>query len=109
MENTFWNTSRDVDFVELFKKTFTLYVESGMRKKMEADLDVLVGNQGGYPRLMTNLEEPEEFKVKFCKIIIGHSSYLCKFHCSYLYSTFSSLTNFFSPKYSPSFQVRVGP
>ena len=86
MENTFWNTSRDDsdNFMELFKKSFTLYVESGSMKKMEADLDTLVGNQGGYSRLTTNLKL-EKFRAEFCKIIIEHSSYLCKFCCFNLY------------------------
>ena len=81
MENTFWNISRDGNFMELFKKSFTLYVESGMRKKMEADIDIL-RNQGGH--LVTN---NSEFKAKFCKVIIEH--YLRKFHsrCFYLHST----------------------
>ena len=75
MENTFWNISRDGNFVELFKKSFTLYVESGTRKKVEADIAIL-SNQSGHPAT-------DEFKAKFCKIIIEH--YLCKFHCFYLH------------------------
>jgi hypothetical protein len=50
--------------VELFKKSFILYVESGMRKKMEAVLDDNVRYEdGGVSR---------EFKAKFCEIIIEH-------------------------------------
>jgi hypothetical protein len=76
MENTFWNITGDGSFVELFKKSFKIYVESGMRKKIEEEVDIL-RNQSGH--LVTN-----EFKAKFCKIIIEH--YLCKFHCFYLHS-----------------------
>ena len=66
MENTFWNISslRDGNFVKLFKKSFTLYVESGMRKKIEADLDIL-GYEGGY--VVT-----DEFRAKFFEMIIEH-------------------------------------
>ena len=66
MENTFWNISsmKDGNFVKLFKRSFTLYVEGGMRKKIEADLDIL-GYEGGY--VVT-----EEFREKFFEIIIGH-------------------------------------
>ena len=64
MENTFWNTSGDGDFVKLFKKSFTLYVESGIRKKMEADIEILI-NQGGHPAT-------KNFKAKLCKIVFEH-------------------------------------
>ena len=74
MENTFWNISRYGNFVKSFKKSFTLYVESGMRMKLEADIDIL-----GHPSLAT-----DEFKEKF--FIIGH--YLRKFHCFYLQCIF---------------------
>ena len=63
--------------MELFNKSFTLYVESGMSKKMEADIDIL-RNEGGH--LVT-----KEFKVKFCKIIMEH--FLCKSHGFYLQLT----------------------
>ena len=78
MENTFWNTggiSRVGNFVELFKKSFTLFVESGMRGKMEADIDILT-NQAGPP-------VTEEFKAKFCKNIIECSH--CKFVLLFLF------------------------
>jgi hypothetical protein len=76
----------DVNFVELFKKSFTLYVESGMRKRTEADIDILINEQGGCP----------DFKADFCKIIIEH--YLRKIHCFYLHLTHLTV---FLPKYSP--------
>ena len=77
MENTFWNINKDVNFVELFKKSFTFYVESGMKKKLEAAVDILRNEQGGW--------RTKDFKEKFYKIIIEH--YLCKFLCFYFYST----------------------
>ena len=85
-ENTFWNISKDGNFeiVKLFKKSFTLYVESGTRKKVEADIDLLSHQSGG---LVTN-----EFKEKFYQIIIEH--YLRKFHGFHLQSTY--LTHFFA-------------
>ena len=86
MENTFWNIRTDVNFVDLFKTSFMLYVESGMRKKMEAAIDILRNEQGGSPVI-------EDFKEWFFKIIIEH--YLRKFHCSHLHLTH------LIPKYSP--------
>jgi hypothetical protein len=71
-ENTFWDISRDGtrNFVELFKKSFTSYVESGMSKIVERDIDILRNKQGGF--LVT-----EDFKAKFYKFIVDH--YLRKF------------------------------
>ena len=84
MENTFWNNSRDDNFVELFKKSFTLYVESGMRKKTEAEIDELRYEQGRHP-------VTEDFKAKFHNFIIDH--YLHKiyfyFHSTYLTTIFA--------------------
>ena len=71
MENTFWNISTDVNFVDLFKSSFTVYVESGMMREVEAAINILRNEQGGC--LVT-----KDFKEKFQKIIIAH--YLCKFH-----------------------------
>ena len=70
LENTFWiPTIREgkSNFVELFKKSFALYVESGTWKKMEAAIDILRNEQGGC------LIAEEEF----FKFIIEH--YLRKF------------------------------
>ena len=69
--------------MELFKKSFKLYVESGTRKKVEADIDVLSSQS----RQVTN-----EIKEKFYKIII--ENYLRKFHGFHLHST--CLTHFFA-------------
>jgi hypothetical protein len=71
-ENTFWDISRDGtrNFVELFKKSFTSYVESGMSKMVERDIDILRNKQGEF-------SVTEDFKAKFYKFIVDH--YLCKF------------------------------
>ena len=70
MENTFWN--RDGKFLELFEKSFALYVETGMRKKMEAGIGTSRNQgHGGCP-------VTKEFKAKFCKLIT--KCYLRKFH-----------------------------
>jgi hypothetical protein len=82
MENTFWN--QDGNFVNSFKKSFTLYVESGTRKQVEADIDIL-----GYP---SGHLETDEFNKKFCKIVIEHD--LRKLYCFYLH--LSNLTIFFT-------------
>ena len=86
LENTFWNpTVRDgnFNFVGLFKKSFALYVESGMWMKMEAAIDIMRNEQGGC--LVT--------KEEFFKFIIEH--YLRKFHCFYFHLTY--LTSKCSP------------
>ena len=64
--------------MELFKKSFTLYVESGMRQKTEADIQVIITD------IWKN--ERGNFKEKFSNFIIEH--YLCKFLCFYLHSTY---------------------
>ena len=74
MKNTFWSIERGGNFVELFKKSFKLYVESGTREKMEAAINsILIDEQGG--RLVTN---SEDFKGKFYMLITEH--YLRKIH-----------------------------
>jgi hypothetical protein len=75
MENTFWN-STDGNLVEMFKKSFTLYVDSGMKKTTEAVIDELRIQDGGY--------RTQEFMAEFCKLIIDHC--LCKLLCFYLCS-----------------------
>ena len=85
MENTFWDIHRDGDFVKLFKKSFTLYVESGMREMMKIDIDQLENEEGEF--LVT-----VDFKARFHKFIVEH--YLCEFHCFYLHLT--HLTTFFT-------------
>jgi hypothetical protein len=82
MENSFWNGRTSVNFEDGFKKSFTLYVESGMRKKTETDIDVLRNEQGGHPVTL-------EFKAKLNKIIMDHR--LRKYHCLYLRSTFLTI------------------
>ena len=79
MENTFWDINEDSNFVKLFKKSFTSYVESGMREMTERDIEILGNEQGEFSA------QDEGFNAKFCKFIFDH--YLCKFHCSYLHLT----------------------
>jgi hypothetical protein len=80
MENTFWSirTQRGINFAELFKKSFKLYVESGTREKMEAAINILLDEHSGCLKT-------EDFKAKFYTIISEH--YLCKIHCFYLHLT----------------------
>ena len=80
LENTFWSISRgsrddNFNFVKFFKKSFTLYVESGTRKNVEAAIDILRDEQGGRTRMVT---VTKDFEEKFCKIIVEH--FLRKFH-----------------------------
>ena len=67
IENTFWNINGDGNFVELFKKSFTLYVESGLREMTERDFQILKDGQ-----------DPPSHD-EFYKFIVNH--YLGKFHC----------------------------
>jgi hypothetical protein len=75
-ENTFWDISSNGNFAELFKKSFTSYVESGMEEMVEIDIDVLRNEQGGF-------SVTKDFEAKFYKFIVDH--YLCKFHCFYFH------------------------
>ena len=68
-ENTFWHINRDGNFVELFEKSFTLYVESGLREMTERDIQIL-RNERGPPS-----------HDEFYKFIVNH--YLGKFYCFY--------------------------
>ena len=81
MENTFWNINGDSgnDFVKQFKKSFKLYVESGMREMTERDLGVLRNEQGKFSAWAEN------FNAKFHQFIFDH--YLRKFYSFYLYLT----------------------
>ena len=113
MENTFWNVSTistKFTFVDLFKNSFTLYVESGKRKEVEVAIDILKKEQGrfrGLPQLIKDsvgtrkkvkaamywILGKEQFTKdsaeKFVKIIMGH--YLRKFHWFYLHLTVTHL------------------
>ena len=77
-ENTLWDINGDGNFVELFKKSFTLYVESGLREIAERDIDILRNEEGGF-------SVTKDFKAKFYKFIVDY--YLRKFHCFYSHLT----------------------
>ena len=57
----------DVSFVKLFKKSFALYVESGMREKTEADIDILRNELEGHVGPVT-----QDFKARFQEVIMEH-------------------------------------
>ena len=77
MENTFWGSRLgDGKFVESFKKSFTLYVESGMMVKVEKDIDMFRNEHG-------EISMTKDFKARFYRFIVNH--YICKFHCFYLH------------------------
>ena len=80
IENTFWDINRDGNFVELFKKSFTLYVESGLREMTERDIDILRNEQGEISE-----KNFKDFNAKFYKFIVDH--YLRKLSFFYLHST----------------------
>ena len=95
MENTSRAITKDWNFVELFKKSFTSYVENGMSQLVETDIEILRNEHGGF--LVT-----KDFKAKFYKFIVDH--YLRKFHCFLLHLTPWHLTTVL-PKYSPTWGV----
>ena len=70
MENTSRAITKDWNFVELFKKSFTSYVENGMSQLVETDIEILRNEEGVF--LVT-----KDFKAKFYKFIVDH--YLRKF------------------------------
>ena len=74
MENSFWGRDITEDgslgFVELFKESFTLYVESGKSETVEIDIDTLRNEDGEF--LVT-----KDFEAKFYGFIVDH--YLRKF------------------------------
>ena len=72
-----------------FKKSFTLYVESGMREMVEVDIDILRNEEGEF------LVTEDDFKAEFFHFITDH--YLRKFHL-FLYALDTS--NYFYT-YSP--------
>ena len=65
--------------MDSFEDSFILYVESGMRKKAEADIEVFRNEHGRF------LPVTKDFQAEFCKFILDHR--LRKFLCSYLCST----------------------
>ena len=84
IENTFWTPiiRKNLKFLDLFKQSFTFYVESRTKEMAEAEIDILCDQlKGG--------QVTEEFKAMFCKIVIEHL--LCRFHCFYLHSTYLTL------------------
>ena len=98
LENTFWNISGDGNFVELFKKSFTLYVESGMRKKIEAVLDdnIRYGDGG-----VTG-----EFKEKLCKIIMEHLLRKFRLFLFLFFNLHLIYLTTFSPKIQPALKIK---
>ena len=64
-ENTVWDITKDGNFVELFQKSFTSYVENGMKQVVEMDIDMLKNRNGGF-------SVTKEFKAKFYKFIVAH-------------------------------------
>jgi len=62
IENTFWNISSDDNFVKSFKKSFTLFVDSGMKMKVELEANKLRSEQ----------RATEDFKAAFFELITNH-------------------------------------
>ena len=91
LENTFWEGSRlrDCKFVESFKRSFTLYVESGMKEIVEIEIDTIFK--------LRNDQGHSDFQANFYNFVVDH--YLCKFHSFYLHSTH---LNTFSAYIQPS-------
>jgi hypothetical protein len=104
MENTFWHISSDPsNFVEYFKKSFELYVESGMIKKIDSEADIFRNEQG---RCLVT----KDCEAEFYMFITGH--YLGKIHCFFMALTSKLVTHLitlYSPPWGSSFwRLRVG-
>ena len=84
--------SRDGNFVKLFKKSFASYVESGMKKKTEAEIDILRNELEG--RLGHWTWMTEDSKAKFYKIII--ENFLRMFHFKLHFKLTHDLTTLFA-------------
>ena len=69
-ENTFWDISKDHDdnFVELFEESFLLYVESGMRERVDAAIYILLRDEQG----ASGWKVTKEFKEKFGQLVVEH-------------------------------------
>jgi hypothetical protein len=96
IENTFWKTGgtgSDGNFVKAFKKSFTLYVGGGMKKRAEAEIDILRNEQGG------DLMAKDDFNAMLYNFIIEH--YLRKIHCFICTLDISNHFLFLITKYSP--------
>jgi len=74
MENTFWDISRlqNGKFVELFQNSFMLYVESGMVKMVERDIDILKKKKKEVFVNIKDFQDLVDFKAKFYKFIVDH-------------------------------------
>jgi hypothetical protein len=77
MENSFWSNHNAWRFVDCFKKSFALYIKSGIRTRTQVALDILKNERGRGP-------VTEDFKTKLFKIVMDHR--LRKFHFFYLRS-----------------------
>ena len=83
VENTFWNINDgDGNFVEVFKKSFSLYVKSGKREMTERDIEIFKNEQG---ELEISTRPGDSDYTKFYKFIVDH--YLRKFHYIYFHLT----------------------
>ena len=98
LEDTFWYTGIQVsmefhhtsnNFAEFFEESFTFYNESGMREKVEAEIDILTNEQGGSPATMDS-----DFVEKFYMTII--EKFLRKIYSSCFYFQSTHLITFFA-------------
>ena len=98
LEDTFWYTGIQVsmefhhtrnNFAEFFEESFTFYNESGMREKVEAEIDILTNEQGGSPATMDS-----DFVKKFYTTII--ENFLRKIYSSCFYFQSTRLITFFA-------------
>ena len=78
--------------MKLFKKSFALYVESGIKKKTEAGLDILRKELKGARGHSVTVSK--DFKEKFYMFIM--EQYLREFHCFYIFFALD-LTMIFCP------------
>jgi hypothetical protein len=90
VENSFWNHGGHGNFVDSFQKSFTLYVESGMKKKVESHIGVFQHQQAGQIRVVD--------KKELYKIVMEHC--LCKLHSYCLYLLAPDASTFLNAAHS---------
>jgi len=66
LENSFWNQSKTVTFIDSFQKAFKLYTQTGVREKAETSLKLLKD----YPSQYSSTSEP--FKSALFTTLLQH-------------------------------------
>ena len=66
LENSFWNQSKTITFIESFQEAFKLYTQTGVREKAETSIKLLED----YPPQYSSTSEP--FQSALLKTLLQH-------------------------------------